>query len=161
MPAKYLWRSSLTQSQWSICTANGPIMTFIYKGKAMDLQEMLFCLIRSFHNCFLTENMEKTTTTTKISSPNQQHKTPLFFWITFPWIKNIFRQIEVKKIFLSSPIFLLERRGRISKHETDHKTCVHLLTKRELRKHLNLRNFWNCFTVHIVKCLCYHTIKTQ
>lgn len=97
-------------------------------------------------------------------------KTPnLFCWIAFPWIKNIFRKIEVKNLSVISVIFLLcsafsnfgllKKRGRISKHQTDQNTFIHLLTERELRKHLNVRNFWNCFALHIFKFLLYHTTR--
>lgn len=182
MPANYLWGSSLTQSQWSICTANGPTMSFIYEGKFMDLQETVFHLIRSFHNCFLTENIsvshgktkpkqKKPQTQTSNTKPHKNlQKTPnLFCWIAFPWIKNIFRKIEVKNLSVVSVIFLLcsafsnfgllKKRGRISKHQTDQNTFIHVLTERELRKHLNVRNFWNCFALHIFKFLLYHTMR--
>lgn len=46
--------------------------------------------------CFLTENTSLShgkKQNQKTPNANQQHKPPLSFWITFPWIKNFLRKI--------------------------------------------------------------------
>lgn len=138
-------------------------MSFIYKGKFMDLQEPLFHLVRSVHNCFLTENISlshEKNKTKETPNPNQQHKTPLWVESYFLEWKTFLGKLRLK-IFLSSQIFCyVSALDYWKKEEEFQTTFIHLLTERELRKCLNLRSFWKCFAVHIIKFLCYHTMRT-